>query len=889
VTVRAFLQRIRYLLRRDRLAGELEEEMRLHLELRAARFEQSGLSNEAAAYAARRRFGNVPALQETSRDLWGFAGVGQLVQDLRYAMRRLRQRPSFSIPILGALALGIGATTAVFSAVDAAVFRPLPFGQPEQLLTLTNIVVPSQLGPDQPFPPDLNDVHDLRGVFADAAGFAAGGLNLSDPENPQRLRVGVVTTGFFSTLGVLPQQGRTFATEEGKPNGPLVAILSHALWQRRYGGRAMLGKNISLNGKAYSVIGVMRSGFSFPNESDLWIPMTVPTTWQTFEPFRGWLPSRVVARLAPGITPDAASANLLALWQRLAPAREPGRRFAGEDMLEEAREKGVAIPLQRVLVGDRQRALFILLGATGFLLLIACANVANLLLSDAAVRRREIAVRQVLGATRTRVVRQLLAESVLLSLGGALLGIALAPAALHLIRAMFPGDLAGVAPAQLDLRVLAFATGLALVTGLAFGLWPALGSTGGDASATIRSGGGHGATAGKLGRSRRALVAGELALTVMLLVGAGLMLKSFDRLLAQELGMNPDRVATLELTFARSAAPRAERFRLIHSVIDRLSAQPGIDAVGAVNDLPLGGGGGIALSVQMDGVPTPTASDRMRFARYLMASGGYFKAMGIPLLRGRTFTATDDSLSPRVAIISKTMATAWLPGIDPIGRTFRMPNDSVPYMIVGVVADVRELKLDQDPMAQMYFPIDKQLPEHVAFVVHGMLTPQALLARLTEAVRGADPSQPVFNVRMMDEVIGKSVAARRTNTLLIALFAALALLFSVLGVYAVVAYGVAQRSREFGIRAAFGARAGDLLALVSREMAVVAALGIALGLGAAWALSRVLAALLYDVGARDPATFIAVPLVLLVPIAIATLLPARRAMHANPIEVIRTD
>lgn len=353
--------------------------------------------------------------------------------------------------------------------------------------------------------------------------------------------------------------------------------------------------------------------------------------------------------------------------------------------------------------------------------------------------------------------------------------------------------------------------------------------------------------------------------------------------------MDPERVATLEMAFARSAAPRAERLRLIHETLDRLSAESGIDAAGAVNDLPLGAGGGMSIKVQVDGAAKPRGPFEMQFARLLMASGGYFKAMGIPLLRGRTFTAMDDSLAPRVAIIGSLMAATWFPGIDPIGRTFRTPIDSVPFTIVGVVADVREQKLDRDPRPQMYFPIDRQFPENVALIVRGSLPPRALLAHLVEAVRSTDRSQPVFNVRMMDEVIGTSVAPRRSNTLLIALFAALALALSVLGVYAVVAYGVAQRSREFGIRAAFGARGSDLLALVFREMAVVAVIGIALGLGAAWALSRVLAALLYGVGARDPATFIAVPLVLLVPAAIATLLPARRAMQANPIDVTRTD
>ncbi|MDQ3696718.1 MAG: ABC transporter permease [Gemmatimonadota bacterium] len=887
--MRELLRRIWYFLRRDRVASDLEEEMRLHVELRAAANQRSGSDAEEALFAARRRFGNFGNIEETSRDAWGFGGLDRVVQDLRYAVRRLRKRPSFSVPVLAVLALGIGAITAVFSAVDAAILRPLPFAEPSELVTLTNVSIPFSLEEGEPFPADLNDVIAMSGVFSQVSGFAAGALNLSDSENPLRVKAGVVTTEFFATLGARPALGRTFAPEEGEPNGPPVVILSNALWQRQFGGGDMLGKSISINGRSHTVVGVMHPEFSFPNDSDLWIPMSVPTTFATFEPFRGFLPSHVVARLAPGVTIESASAQLLARWQQLASTLGSGRPEYVNEMLDEVRDKGAIIALQRELVGDRQRPLLILLGATVLLLLIACANVANLLLSDAALRRREIAVREVLGATRRRIVRQLLAESVLLSLGGAALGIALAPAALGLVRGMLPTNLAGVAPAQLDLRVLAFATGLAIITGVMFGLWPALATTRENAGATIKSGGGPGATAGKVGRTRRMLVVSELALTVMLLVAAGLMLRSFDRLMSQDMGMDPERVATLEMSFARASGGRAERLRTMHAVLDRLNVQPGINAAGAVNDLPLRGGGGISISIDVDGAPTPIDRDEMRFARYLMASGDYFGALGIPLLRGRVFTAADDSLAPPVAIISEKMVSTWWPGVDPVGRTFRLRVDSIPFTIVGIVADVRESGLDRDPTPQMYFPIDGQKPTNVAIVARGTLPEKILLARLREAVSSTDRSQAVYNVRMMNEVLGESVAPRRTSTVLIALFAALALALSVLGVYAVVAYGVAQRSREFGIRSALGATGRDLVGLVSREMAATVAAGIALGLGAAWMLSRLLAALLYGVEARDPATFVVVPIVLIVPAVIATMVPAVRALRTNPADVMRAD
>ena len=879
------LRHLWFLLRRDRMARDLEEEMRLHLSLRAAALEEGGLSHADAHYAARRRFGRTTTIEERSRDMWGLAWLDHLKQDVRYAARRLRTRPGFTLPIVAVLALGIGATTAVFSAVDAALLRPLPFTRPNELVTLTEVAIPFDREREETFPLDLEDVAAMRDVFSHVAGFAAGGLNLADDDRPLRARVGVVTATFFATLGVPPFAGRTFSADEGKPNGPAAAVLSHALWQRQFGGRDMLGTTIRLNRKAYAVVGVMPPGFSFPNESDLWIPMTVPTTFATFEAFRGWLPSRVVARLAPGVSRSVADARLWTAWQQAASGLKANQSFDASEL----RARGAVVPLQRELVGNRRTALLALLGATGLLLLIVCANVATLLLSDAAARSREIAVREVLGATRGRVVRLLLAESLLLALGGAMLGVALAPAALGVLRAVLPADLAGVAPAQVDMRVLGFAAIVATATALAFGLWPALGTTRASPNETIKSGGGHGATASTLGRARRALIVAELALTVMLLIGAGLMLRSFERVVSQDMGMRADRVATLEMSLAgRAAGVRAQGQRTMRAVLDRLGATPGIDAAGAVNDLPLRGSGGIAISIDVDGMPKPK-NDEMRFARLLMASRGYFEALGIPVLRGRGFLASDDSLAPKVAIVNKTMAEQLWPGTNAIGRTFHWGGDTVPITVVGIVADVREAGLERTVAPQMYFPIESHSPDNVAIVARGTLPARTMLARLTEAVRAADRTQPVFNVRMMDEVVSRSVAPRRTNTVLIAVFAALALVLSALGVYAVVARGVSQRWRELGIRSALGATGRDLVALVSGEIASLVAVGVSLGLAGAWALSRLIESLLYGVGAHDPATFVVVPILLLVPAAVAALVPAIRAIRVSPTEVMRAD
>jgi predicted permease len=552
------------------------------------------------------------------------------------------------------------------------------------------------------------------------------------------------------------------------------------------------------------------------------------------------------------------------------------------------RIKRGATPLQEALVGRNRTPLTMLMGATLLLLLIACANVANLLLSDAASRRREVALREVLGATRGRVSRQLLTESLLLAVAGAAIGIVLAPTLLGLLRRLMPADLAGIAPAELNLRVLAFATGLAVISAVVFGLWPALSATRGAAAETIKSGGGVGSTAAGLGKARRAIITVELALTVMLLVGAGLMLRSFARVVSQDRGISSDHVATLELSTKRGET-RAERLPRLHAMLAQLQNDPLIDAAAIVNDLPLSSRSGMSISVNVQGAAVPKSKEGQGpMARYLQASGGYFKALGIPLLRGRTFTASDDSIAPPVAVINMAMAKTWWPDRDPIGQTFETAARA-PVTVIGIVGDMRERSLESDVVPQMYFPIDDATPNNLALIARSRLPRDEFLPRLRAAVRAVDPTQAVFNVRMMDDVISSSLAPRRTNTTLIALFGAFALLLSSFGIYAVVSHSVTRRAREFGIRAALGATSSDIATLVGRELIVMLGVGVALGLAGAWALSRVIAALLYGVEPHDPATFLIVPAVITLPAVIAGWPPARRAMGVSPMEVMRAE
>ena len=880
--------------------ADVDDELRDHIARLESELRERGVPADQIADAVRARFGDAEAIRARltradgsrhRRDL-RLEAFGNLGQDVGYALRRLRQRPGFTAAVVVVLALGVGATTAMFSAVDAAMLRPLPFAHPDRLLLMHEIQLPFDAGPGNPAPtfhfPDYDDAAGMRNTFASVAGYAAGTLNLGDPTRPMRVKVGVVTPSFFTTLGRVPVRGRPFTGDEGKPRGPAVAILSDGLWRSHFGQRPVLDSVIVLSGKPYRVVGVMPPGFSFPDESDLWIPLTNPTTFDTFAAFRSFLPSYVIGRLAEGVSAPAAEAQLQALWTRdaaLASAADSNATPMVRQTIAGLRKDGFAVPFRTALVGDHRTALLILLGATGLLLLIACANVTNLLLSQAAARRQEIALRAVLGATRRRIVRQLLTESVTLALAGTVLGILLAPLGLQLLTTLMPPRLAGIAPPEIDLRVLGFAAALALVTGVGFGLWPAWGASRAQLADAVKAGG-RGATAGGAGRGRRMLVAAELALTVLLLVGAGLMLRSFDRMMHEPVGLDAHGVGTLEFTFD-AGGNGADRVARIRSMVSRLESSPGISAAGIVNMLPLGGEGGIAISVRAADRPEPPR-DSMKYARYLICSAGYFRAMGIPLLEGRTFTVADDSTAPRVAIVSRAMADGLWPNEDPIGRQFPMMANRL-ITVVGVVGDVRDSGIERKPGYQMYFPVGQQGTGYLALVARGALAPSAMLSRLREAVRAVDPSQAVYRVRMMDDVVSSSVAPQRTNTLLISLFGALALVLTALGVYAVIAYSVAQRRRELGIRAALGASGRNLVGLVSREMVWVTAGGLLVGLAGAWAASRVMASLVYGVTTHDPATFVIAPLALLIPAAIATLLPARRAARTNPVDVIREE
>ena len=875
---------------------DIDDELRFHLEMRERDFIASGMSAGDAREAAMRRFGSVDDVAGVLRahDIGRqrlerrVEIVEQLAQDIRYGARKLLQARGCSVAVILILALGIGVNTAIFSAVDVALLRPLPFRDAGQLALLEQINLPV----DMPgFPrdamakrqPDIHDVGAMTDVVTGMGAYAPGGLNLTGAGDPTRVRIAMATPSLFPLLGAKSALGRTFVDAESKAAGGNVVLLSHALWQRQFGeDPAIVGKAIALNGIAHTVVGVMPASFSFPSGTELWIPLTVPFRWDgaRAEAIRSYLPSTIIVRLADGVTADVADSRVRALFQRYPEAAKQ----LGTDRL--------VMPLQQTLVKNRRTALLVLMGAATLVLLTACANVTNLLLSRAAARRREIAIRAALGAGRRRIIQQLLTESLMLAgLGGAA-GIAFAFLGLDVLSALMPTQLVDVIPLAIDGRVLGFSLALSMLTGLVFGLWPAFGAARASATASINLSGGYGSTAGDGAALRRLFVTSEMAFALMLLVAAGLMFRSFSALVNTDSGVDVARVASVEVTLPRSRyETSASRAQFYDRLLGRLRGMPGIEAAAAINEIPLRGEWGIGISVNAEGkAPDPKAEPI--YPQYLRVTPGYFRTMGIKLLAGRPIDVQDDSAHP-AAVINKATADEVWPGENPLGKRFAfgtMPGQPPTYItVVGIAADVRSQSLEQAPKPQMYLAFMEAPTDYAGIVARGTMEPRALLAALRTAVRETDPVQAVSNLQMLEQAVAKTIAPRRTNTVLIATFGLLAVVLAAYGVYAVIAYGVTQRTREIGIRIALGARAPDVLRMVMREGLVLASIGIAIGLGGAWALSRLMESLLFGVSARDPFTFIAAPLLLLALALLATLFPARKAARVDPMTAIRME
>jgi putative ABC transport system permease protein len=813
--------------------------------------------------------------------------MDSLLQDIRYSFRRLLKSPAFTLIVILTLALGIGANTAIFSAVNAVLLRPLGYGDPERLVTIEHRYPSLNLNAPVSVPGFL-DYQRARSIesMAVETGWAA---NLTGEGEPERLQGARVTGRFFGTLGVPAERGRTLLPGEDSAGREHVAVLSYGLWQRLFGGsRGVVGRSLSLNSESYQVVGVMPRDFrDVQNRNvELWIPLVFrPDQLADGERTHEFL--NLVARLRTGVPLEQAAAEIRTLAAQL--KRQYPAAYPSDWSL-------VTTSLAQHLVGDVRPALLVLLGAVGFVLLIACANVANLLLARAAARSKEIAVRTALGASRDRLIRQLLTESVMLALMGGVLGLFLAFWGVRAIIALNPANLPRADEIGVDPPVMLFTLLVSLVTGLLFGLAPAVHTAAADLHGMLKEGG-RGSAGDRGGQGlRRMLVVAEVALALTLLTGAGLLIKSFARLQGVDPGFEPRRLLTFNLSLPASRYHSdTAQIAFFDQVIPAVSAVPGVRGVGATSVMPFGGGWSTA-GFEIEGYQTPPKQPGP-WGDIRIVSPSYFATLGIPLRRGRLLDEQDRSGSPEVAVIDDEFVRRYWPHDDPIGKrfTFGPPAGATDtssrewVTVVGVVGHTKQEGLDAENRLQLYLPYRQAGQPFLTFAVRTAGPPEQYVNPVRRAVQSVDPEQPLSNVRSMDELISRSVGQRRLSMMLLSLFSGLALVLASVGIYGLMSYSVAQRSRELGVRIALGADRLDVLRLVLRQGMSLALTGIVIGVGAAFALSRVIESQLFGVRATDPTTFVAVAALLGLTALAANLIPAWRATRVDPAVVLREE
>lgn len=809
----------------------------------------------------------------------------ELKQDARFALRMLFKSPGFTIVVVLALGLGIGANSAIFSVIDAVLLRPLPYEEPDRLVKLWMHFAGIGVPKDQNWvsAPEFVDLRDQNKSFSHIAATSSDDYNLKIGAMPETVEGAAVSASFFPLLGVQAQAGRVFLPGEDQPGRENVVVLSHGLWSRSFGADpGVLGKTVIINSRSYTVVGVTPAGFQFPTGAEMWTPLAFSK--DDLSPnSRGDHGLQVIARIKSGISFEQARSDMQALSQRIIEQNPayPYERFQFRVIMN---------PLLDELVGDMRTALWILMGAVGFVLLIACANVANLLLARATSREREIAIRTALGAGRTRLIRQLLTESVILALMGSVVGILLARWGLGALIRIGSVSFPRIAGAHVDARVLAFTMLIALGTGILFGLMPALQAS--HVRPDALKEGGRGATAGAGSRQlRRALVVAEIALSLILLVGAGLLMKSFFRLQEVDPGFRPEGVLTLSISLPENRYSQPAQIRsFVRELLDQTSTLPGVEAAGGVTALPLSGSGPSGTTtVDSRAVPPEQSTPE---ADWRVVTPGYFSALGIRLIRGRFFDDRDTDTSAPVAIIDETMAKTYWPGEDPIGkRIHRGASKSTrPWStIVGVVGHVRYRTLEAQSRVQLYWPYAQDPWHHVSLAVRTSLEPRSLAATIQREVLAIDPDQPVSTVRTMQEFLFDSIARRRFSMLLLAVFAGVALALAAVGIYGVISYMVTQRAHEMGIRMALGASRASVLRLVLGQSLSLTFAGVALGLSGSLLLTRLISSLLFNVKPTDPATFAVVGGFLTAVAMLASLLPASKATKVDPMVVLRYE
>ncbi len=819
--------------------------------------------------------------------------VEETWRDLRFALRYLAKTPGFTATAIIVLAVGIGANAAIFSVVNTILLKPLAYPEPESLVQLMNTAPQGKFGGANV--PKFNIWRQQTGVFQSIAAYDEGGagLNLTGGDNPEQVQGVHVTADYFSVFGAPVLAGRTFTAAEDSPNGGHVVVLSYGLWKRRFGGNAnIVGTNIQLEGQPYLVVGVTGSKFVTESGGDLWLPYQFDLTSQDMAHY-----FVVAARLKPGITTQMANAQL-----KLA-ADQYRRTYPGA--LGPQGGFGV-IPLQESIIGDTRSSLLVLLGAVGFVLLIACANVGNLLLVRASARKRELATRAALGAGRGHIIRQLLAESLVLSLTGGLLGLILGIVGVRLLLAISPGGIPRIgengSAVTLDLNVLLFTFAVSIFTGILFGLVPAISASRPNLAATLNESSNRSGIGLRSGKVRSLLVVSEMALALILVVGAALLIRTFLNLQTVDPGFNTNNVLTMAMSV------NGERFQetagvahIIHDGTERLNAVPGVTTAAAACCLPLQGG----LGLPFDIVGRPKGTDPSTGgAGYFPVSWSYFDAFQVPILRGRNFSERDDGSAPGVVIINGAMAKQFWPKADPLVDRLLIGANMGPVFveparqIIGVVGDMRDGGLDQDPAPTMYIPI-AQMPDKVTalnsritplwWIVRSRVEPHMLVRSTALALREATGGLPVGHVRTMNEIAIATISRQRFSMLLLTIFGSSALLMAAIGIYGFMAYSVQQRTQELGIRMALGAQAPNIRNMVIRQGMVLAVIGVVIGIGGAFGLTRFLAGFLYGVKAWDPTAFVATPLLLCAVALLSVSIPASRATRVDPMTALRFE
>jgi putative ABC transport system permease protein len=873
----ALSMRLRSLFRGATLDRELDDELRDHIEHLIEANQARGLAPDAARREALIAIGGVERRKEECRDSRGTRLVEDLLQDLRYTIRTLRHSPAFTVAAVLTLTLGIGATVAIFTVVNGVLLRPIPFPDPDRLFLLSML----EPGPfiAQPGMPDREFLafHADNRAFEHVAAYSNGAGNLTGAGDPVVVNVGNVTSEFFDVLGVQPLAGRTFLPDDGKQGGERVTVLGERVWATRFGSDpSIVGKDITLDHQRHVVVGLMPAGFDFPNKAEVWTPKVI-----RLQSGGNGFSFPIVGRLRQGVAPAEARAEFDTFIRRVSdnPNDLPTGRLIG------------LIPLKEFLVGGIRHALRVFAGAAIFVLLIACANVANLLLIRASGRQREIAMRAALGASRARLIRQLLTESAAVSLTGGALGVLLARWLVPALLAIAPPKLVPrVEMIHIDGWVLAFALGVSLATGIVFGLAPAMRITRRGPLPPLLAG----ARVSPAGhdRLRAAFVAAEIALALVLLTGAGLMLKSFVRLRAVDSGFHTANVVSMTVELSGSQYSGPERLKAFHrEMLGRLSALPGVVSAGAVNWRPLG-----TMLMRGDIVAEAVTVPGSLLADKPAVSPGYFGAMGIRLIRGRDFSDRDTESSQGVAIVSRSVAKVLSPSEDPVGMRISLrtrPTAQDWLTVVGVVDDVKQFGPAEASHPAVYQPYSQvRQPfflSHMTFAVRTAEEPMKSVPAMRAALRAVDRDQPATSITLMDDVIGRATAEPRFQARLLGTFAILAVALALVGTYGVLAYSVAQRTHEIGLRMALGARAAAVLWMVIRRTLILTVTGVAIGTVGAWLTTRLLTTFLFETTPTDPATFVGVALTIFIAALVAGAIPARRATRVDPLIALRHE